>query len=136
VTLCFEGSLAAPAVLGLAERAGSPAFGVTFDLANPIVAGLDPPQEARALAPLIRRVHVKDTRERRGDCRPGEGRVDFAACAGALDEIGYDGWLVLETPPGPPEAVARDLAFTRAAFPALRRRPGGPRPRPSGTPPG
>ena len=63
--------------------------------------------EARALGSLIRRVHLKDTRERRGDCRLGEGRVDFAACAQALAEIGYDGWLVLETPPGPPAEVAR-----------------------------
>jgi sugar phosphate isomerase/epimerase len=121
VTLCFEGSLAAAELLRLAERIGSPAFGCYFDPANLVVAGLDPPTEARALGPLIRRVHLKDTRERRGDCRLGEGRVDFAACARALAAIRYDGWLVLETPPGPAAEVARDLSFARSAFSSLRR---------------
>jgi sugar phosphate isomerase/epimerase len=121
VTLCFEGSLAAAEILRLAERSGSSAFGCYFDPANLVVAGFDPPAEARALGPLIRRVHLKDTRERRGDCRLGEGRVDFAACAAALAAIGYDGWLVLETPSAPPSVVARDLSFVRSTFPSLRR---------------
>jgi sugar phosphate isomerase/epimerase len=121
VTLCFEGSLPSTAILELAERSGSRAFGCYFDPANLLVAGLDPGTEARALGPLIRRVHLKDTRERRGDCRLGEGRVDFAACALALAEIGYDGWLVLETPPGPPAELAGDLSFARSVFPSLRR---------------
>jgi sugar phosphate isomerase/epimerase len=120
VTLCFEGSLAAAKVLELAERIGSPAFGCYFDPANLVVAGLDPTAEALALGRLIRRVHLKDARERRGDCHIGEGRVDFEGCARALDAIGYDGWLVLETPPGQPDEVARDLNFARSAFPALR----------------
>ena len=121
VTLCFEGSLAAGQILELAERIGSPAFGCYFDPANLVVAGLDPADEARRLGPLIRRVHLKDTRERRGDCHLGEGRVDFAACARVLEAIGYDGWLVLETPPGPPEAVARDVSFARTVFPSFGR---------------
>ena len=121
VMLCFEGSLAAAEVFALAERVASPAFGCYFDPANLVVAGLDPAAEAFALGPLIRRVHLKDTRERRGDCHLGEGRVDFAACARALDAIGYDGWLVLETPAGPPDEVGRDLSFARSVFPSLRR---------------
>jgi sugar phosphate isomerase/epimerase len=121
VTLCFEGSLAAGHILELAERIGSPAFACYFDPANLVVAGLEPTDEALALGPLIRRVHLKDTRERRGDCHLGEGRVDFAACAQALDAIGYDGWLVLETPPGRPEDVARDVSFARSVFPSFGR---------------
>lgn len=121
VTLCFEGSLPSTAILELAERSGSRAFGCYFDPANLVVAGLDPATEARALGPLIRRVHLKDTRERRGDCRLGEGRVDFAACADALAAIGYDGWLVLETPPGATAEVAGDLSFARSLFPSLPR---------------
>ncbi len=121
VTLCFEGSLPSTEIVRLAERSGSSAFGCYFDPANLVVAGLDPASEARALGSLIRRVHLKDTRERRGDCRLGEGRVDFAACARALAEIGYDGWLVLETPAGPPAEVAGDLTFAQSSFPSLRR---------------
>ncbi len=121
VTLCYEGTLRADDVLGLADEVASPAFACYFDLGNPIVEGLDPPTELRALAAIVRRVHVKDSAERRGDRRLGEGRVDFDRCTRALDEIGYDGWLVLETPPGPVEAVAFDVSFVRRVFPRLER---------------
>jgi sugar phosphate isomerase/epimerase len=119
VALCFEGTLPAGEILSLADRVASPAFGCYFDLGNPLVSGLDPPTEARVLGSLIRRVHFKDSRARRGDCRPGLGRVDYAACADALADAGYEGWLVFETPPAPPEVVARDLAFARRFFPSL-----------------
>jgi sugar phosphate isomerase/epimerase len=128
VTLCYEGTLAAAEVVALAGRIGSEAFACYFDLANPLAKrGLDGPSEIRALAGLIRRVHVKDTRVQAGDCRPGTGRVDFAESARALAEIGYDGWLTLETPAAPPPLVARDLSFTRSVFPGLDRGPGWPR---------
>jgi sugar phosphate isomerase/epimerase len=123
VALLYEGTLPADRVRLLAERIGSTAFGCYFDLANPVVRGLDTATEIRGLGDLIRRVHVKDTRARPGDCPPGLGRVDWSESAAALAEIGYDGWLVLETPPGPPPLVARDLSFTRSVFPALRRAP-------------
>ena len=118
VVLCLEASLPAPRIASMASRVESEAFGCYFDLANPLAhRGLDPPTEIRALGKLVERVHVKDTRNRTGDCRPGTGRVDFAECARALAEIGYDGWLTLETPPAPPPLVARDLSFTRSVFP-------------------
>jgi len=119
VGLCYEGTFPADRVRLLAERVGSSAFGCYFDLANPVVWGLDSATELRALAGLVRRVHVKDARVTPGDCPPGLGRVDFSECAHALAAIGYDGWLVLETPPGPIEVVRRDLAFARSIFPAL-----------------
>ncbi len=120
VRLCFEGSLPAERIASIATRVASPAFGCYFDLANPLAhKGLDGPTEIRALGELVTRVHVKDTRVRTGDCRPGTGRVDFAESALALSEVGYDGWLTLETPPAPPPLVARDLSFTRSVFPGF-----------------
>jgi sugar phosphate isomerase/epimerase len=127
VTLCYEGTLAAGRILALSERIGSRAFGCYFDLANPLVRGLDTATEIRDLLGLIRRVHFKDTRVTAGDCVPGLGRVDFAESYEALRDIGFDGWLVLETPPAPPELVARDLAFARSVFPSLEGRDGWPR---------
>ncbi|MDQ3381899.1 MAG: TIM barrel protein [Actinomycetota bacterium] len=128
VNLCLEGSLAAERIASLASRVDSDAFGCYFDLANPLAhKGLDGPTEIRALGELITRVHVKDTRFRTGDCRPGTGRVDFAESALALSEIGYDGWLTLETPPAPPPLVSRDLSFTRSAFLGLDGAPHWPR---------
>jgi sugar phosphate isomerase/epimerase len=119
VTLCYEGTLPAHGIGLLAERVGSAAFGCYFDLANPVPLGMDSATEIRALGDLVRRVHVKDARVRAGDCRPGLGLVDFGACSEALLGIGYDNWLVLETPPGPVELVRRDLAFACSCFPAL-----------------
>jgi sugar phosphate isomerase/epimerase len=128
VTLCYEGTLPAQEILSLAARVGSEAFGCYFDLANPLAKrGLDVPSEIRALGRLVQRVHVKDTCVRAGDCRPGTGRVDFAACASALSEIGYDGWLTLETPPAPPPLISRDLSFTRSVFAGLDGGPPWPR---------
>ena len=119
VTLCYEGTLPAGRILELSERVESQAFACYFDLANAVVRGLDTATEIRTLGRLVRRVHLKDTRVEPGDCPPGLGRVDFGASYEALQEIGYDGWLVLETPPGPPEVVARDLAFARSVFRSL-----------------
>ena len=116
VTLAYEGTLAAGPIRELAGRIGSPAFGCYFDPANLVVRALDPPTEIRALGDIVCQVHIKDLRARKNDSRPGLGRVDFAECASALGEIGYDGWLVLETPVAPPPVVQRDIAFTRSVF--------------------
>jgi L-ribulose-5-phosphate 3-epimerase len=119
VTLCYEGTLPAGQIHALAARVDSRAFGCYFDLANPLARGLDTATEIRALGDLIRRVHFKDAGAKTGDCPPGLGLVDFAASSEALHDIAYDGWLVLETPPGPPELVGRDLAFARSVFPEV-----------------
>jgi L-ribulose-5-phosphate 3-epimerase len=120
VTLCYEGTLPAGRIFALAERVASPAFGCYFDVANVVVRGFDTATEIGALGDLIERVHMKDTRAQPGDVPLGLGRVDYAASANALAETGYDGWITLETPPGPPPLVARDLSFTRTVFPQLR----------------
>jgi sugar phosphate isomerase/epimerase len=128
VTLCYEGTLPAEEILALAARVDSNAFGCYFDLANPLAKrGLDVPSEIRTLGRLVRRVHFKDTLVPSGDCRPGTGRVNFAECARALAEIGYDGWLTLETPPGPPPLISRDLSFARSVFAGLEGGPPWPR---------
>jgi sugar phosphate isomerase/epimerase len=116
VVLAYEGTLPAARVLALAARVASPAFACYFDVANLVVRGLDPPTEIGRLGDLICRVHVKDLLARKNDVHPGLGRVDFPACAAALAEIGYDGWLVLETPAAPPPVVGRDVSFTRGTF--------------------
>jgi sugar phosphate isomerase/epimerase len=119
VVLCYEGTLPATRIRALADRIASRAFGCYFDLANPVVRGLDSASEIRTLGEFVRRVHFKDTRVHAGDCPPGLGRVDYAASFEALCDIRYDDWLVLETPPGPPELVGRDLAFARSVFRSL-----------------
>jgi sugar phosphate isomerase/epimerase len=121
VVLCYEGTLPANAVHALADRVASRAFGCYLDVANVVPRGMDTATEIRSLGSLIRRVHFKDVRVAVGDCPPGFGWVNFAEAAKALDEIGYDNWIVLETPPGPRELVARDLSFARSVLPRLPR---------------
>ncbi len=127
VTLCFEGLLPAAEIHRMAERVSSPAFGCYFDLANVIWRGMDTATEIRLLGGLIRQVHMKDCRVRPGDCPLGQGLVDFAESARALRDIRFDGWLVLETPAGPPELVAREVSFTRFWFPELEEKEEWPR---------
>jgi sugar phosphate isomerase/epimerase len=119
VTLAFEGTLPAERIRALAAHVESRAFGCYFDCANVTNEGLDASTEVLALGELVTRVHVKDTRSRRGDVVPGLGRVDFASVAKALTAIGYDGWIVVESPAAPWELIARDLSFARRHFPAL-----------------
>jgi L-ribulose-5-phosphate 3-epimerase len=121
VALCYEGTLPADRIRVLSDRIGTRAFRCYFDLANVVVRGMDTATELRALGSLVHRVHFKDTRVGPGDCAPGLGRVDFAETSRALDEIGYDGWVVLETPPAPAELVARDLSFARSVLSRLAR---------------
>jgi sugar phosphate isomerase/epimerase len=116
VSLLYEGTLPAHELLRLAGAVASPAFGCYFDTANLVLRALDPPTEIRALGDLIRQVHVKDVRAQKSDAHPGRGRVDFRECARALEEVGYEGWLVFETPAGPPPLAARDLSYVRYVF--------------------
>jgi sugar phosphate isomerase/epimerase len=127
IVLCYEGTLHAERVHRLADQVGSSAFGCYLDLANAVRFGLDTATEIRKLGALIRRVHLKDAGASPGRCRPGLGLVDFAESSRALREIGYAGWLVLETPPSVPELVGRDLSFARTVFPELGKPPDWPR---------
>ncbi len=82
-------------LLGLVAGTNSPAVGVYYDIGNAIAFGYDPVDEIKRLAEVLRIVHVKD---RDGE-RLGDGVVPIAECMKALAQIGYNGYLVLETPP-------------------------------------
>jgi L-ribulose-5-phosphate 3-epimerase len=116
VTLCYEGPLPARRILRLAELVASPAFGCYFDFANPLLHALDTATEIRELGELIAQVHLKDVRARKNDAHLGCGRVDLVASIQALNELGFAGWTVLETPAAPPPVVARDISRTRLAL--------------------
>ena len=116
VVVTYEGTYNAEMCRRLAVAIASPAFGVYFDLANVVWLGMDGPAEILALGQLIKQVHMKETFSGPGDCHPGQGRVDYAASAAALKRIGYDSWLVFETPAGNRAAIAKDIAFTRRFF--------------------
>jgi sugar phosphate isomerase/epimerase len=111
VTLAIESTLSAEDHLRLIEAAGSPAVGVYYDMGNATHIGYDSPNEIRALGGHIAQMHMKDV----GGKHLGDGGVDFAAVGAAVKAIGYDGWLVLETPTGDDASAAnlRNLRFTQ-----------------------
>ncbi len=107
-------------LLEIVSRVGSPACQVYYDVGNATGQGADPAAEIRRLGEHLAMVHVKDlaaTPEGRQLAVVGDGMVDFAACAGAMKEIAYDGYLTLEVPGTADNA---DIVATRSRD-AMRR---------------
>lgn len=90
------------------------AISLCLDTGHLLIGGTDPVELARQAADRVAHVHAKDVdralarRVRAGELtyteavatgmyRPlGDGDIDFAAVAAALDRVRYDGWWVLE----------------------------------------
>jgi L-ribulose-5-phosphate 3-epimerase len=89
---------------------GGQALGVYLDVGNSTSGGMDPAAEVRAAQGQATLVHVKDWNpDNPAERKLGAGGVDFVASFAALQEIGYDGPVIVELPPDPadPDAVAR-----------------------------
>ncbi len=99
---------------------GSEALGIYLDVGNSTHGGMDPAAEIRAARGRAVLVHVKDwDPSGTGERRLGAGGVEFPPSLAALEEIGYDHYLVVELPPNPadPEAVARhSVGFLQEAL--------------------
>jgi len=96
VILGLENTITAAQNLEIIERVGSEWLQVYYDLGNSTGNGYDVPNELRMVGnDRLCEVHLKDWDT--GLLGSEEGMVDMPAAAQALDEIGYDKWLVLET---------------------------------------
>ncbi len=79
------------------------------DLGEAAAKGLDAASMIRALrADQLGGVCVRDVLRRPGQppdfcVRLGRGAVDFAGVRSALSAVGFDGWVVVDTPPGDSE---------------------------------
>lgn len=108
----------------LCDQVGHPRVGVLFDTFHANIEEKDIGAACRSLGPHLKHVHACEND--RGI--PGTGHVEWDALFGALRDLGYDGWLVIESFGfGIPEIAAaaciwRDLApSTEAiAFEGLR----------------
>ncbi len=96
----------------LIEEIGEPNVRVHFDTFHANIEERDPIKTLKALATRLGHVHISEND--RGV--PGNGHVDWRATLLALKEIGYNGWLTIESfaQPEPQLASAaciwRDLA--------------------------
>jgi len=92
VPLGLENTLSAEQNLAIVERVQSDAVRIYYDVCNSTNNGYDVPAEIRLMKDRMCQVHFKD-----GGHYLGEGDVKMPPVAEALNEIGYKGWIVLET---------------------------------------
>lgn len=111
VTLAIEHTLRGDETAALLDRIDSPFIGDYWDMANCMGLGYDPLTEIAQLGRHIVRVHAKDYN--RGDAPVGTpdlphfdglnttpfgaGDVPVPEVLSALQEVGYNGYIVLET---------------------------------------
>ena len=114
VILGLENSLSAEDNMFILERVNSPAVKVYYDVGNSTYFGHNIYSEIPWLGEHICQFHIKDNPH-----YMGEGEIDFVRVFRAIDEIGYRGWLIIETlaPSGNREAdLRRNLEFTRTTI--------------------
>jgi len=111
VILGLESTFPADYLLKIIDKVGSECLKAYYDFGNMKAWGQDPVEEVRKLGKQICMIHVKDT----GNKMLGEGDVDFKGVSDAVRDIGYDDYMVLETPSGddPKASAAINLAFTK-----------------------
>lgn len=107
--------------LSLCEEVAHPRIGILYDTFH---ANIEEKNQAAAIRLLGRHIfHVHTCENDRGI--PGTGPIDWSGVIGALKEIGYDDWLVIESfGPGIKEIAAaaciwRDLAERPDDIPVL-----------------
>jgi len=98
-------------IIRVVDEVGSPAVAVYYDPANAVHTDLDPLEGVSLLRDRIKHVHVKEV----GGTYIGDGRVPWAEILAALQEVGYNGWLIFETDAtdDPRRAAAKNLEAMR-----------------------
>lgn len=114
IKVALETSFSTGLLRTICDGVGSEMVGVYQDTANALIYGHGSVTMLEALPEHTKLIHLKDTR--RSDL--GEGEVDFPACRDAIAKIGYEGWLIFETPAGddPIASGEKNLAFAKAMF--------------------
>ncbi len=96
----------------LLEEVGEDNVKLYFDVGNTLPHSL-PEHWIRSLKDWLVQVHVKDfSIDELKFTPPGLGSVNWSAVKSALDEVGYNGWLVAELPWGPEEEPYKYLVDT------------------------
>jgi len=92
VTLAIESWLHAEEHLRILEAVGSPAVKVYYDVCNMAVKGYDIFPDMRRLGrDRICEIHLKEN-----GFLLGQGVIDFKKVKATLDDMGWNGWLILE----------------------------------------
>ena len=110
--------------------------GLTVDTGHAALGGIDSVELIRSYPLRVAHVHCKDVRQEVFDriaatgksfldgvlagmfTVPGDGRLDYAAVMGALAEIDYSGWVVVEAEQDP--AIAEPRRYAELGLQTLR----------------
>ena len=114
VVLALENWLSAGENIAILERVGSPAVRIYYDVANSQDAGHPILDEIRLLKDRIVEFHATDTKD-----LYGKGSMDFPAVREAMEDIGYQGWLIIEgtkMPLGVEASVRYDADYLKTVF--------------------
>lgn len=114
VILALENTLSAKQNADILDRIRHDAVKIYYDVGNSTRNGYDVVPEIRFLGKRIACIHFKD-----GKSYLGEGEIKFEPIRDAIRDIGYQGWIVMETsdPSKNPVADARKNAeFVRRLF--------------------
>ena len=108
VTIALENYLSAKDNIELIERIGSLSVKVYHDVGNSTDMGYDIYSEIRELGKhgLLSEFHFKDDGFVLGK---DKGRIDFTKVRNAMDDVGYRGWVQLESVH--PNGVIPDYSF-------------------------
>ena len=117
VILGIESWLSADQHLRILDAVGSPAVQVYYDVANMHKQGYDIYREIRQLGlERICEIHCKEN-----SSLLGKGPIDFPKVKAAIDDIGYRGWLIIESAVGPGKSVVdsykHNQKYLRTVFP-------------------
>ncbi|MCX5674968.1 MAG: sugar phosphate isomerase/epimerase [Planctomycetota bacterium] len=114
VFLGIENTLPAAENMKILERINNPAVSIYYDCYNLAGQGYDVPAEIRLLKDRISIVHFKNG----SDYLEG-GKMKWEPIAAAMKEIGYQGWIVLETSAPSKDGVAdarKNAEYIRKLF--------------------
>jgi L-ribulose-5-phosphate 3-epimerase len=109
IAIGLESPLPAEELANLVDEVGSEFVGVYYDVGNALYFGYDPAGEIERLGRRILSVHIKDTVKDLGDSHLGDGRLNLNSTMKSLEKVHYDGWLIIETPPGNDKAIQNDV---------------------------
>ena len=119
VVLGIESRLNAADHLKIVRAVDSPAVKVYYDTRNMVAMGYPLLEDVRKIGGenLCRSLHFKEK-----GATLGKGTIDFKAFKGVLDDMGYEGWLTIESslPKGAKvlEAYRENVGFLRELYKA------------------
>ena len=95
-----------------AHERGVATLGARIDPASLLQTGIDPPRTVRELASWVAHAYAKDATGAAGGAAANPrgfgfppGALDWEEYLGALEEVGYHGFLTVWPPPGRPAAT-------------------------------